>query len=291
MTFEVVKILAEENHEVVLICEALKVSRSSYYAWRKRLPSIRQCEDAALAGKIRDTHAMSRGTYGSPRVARELRDQGETCGKHRVARIMRKEGLAGVTKKKFRVQTTDSKHSEPISPRLLQTEVPATHPTRPNEAWVSDITYVPTAEGWLYLAIYLDVFTRKIVGYAMDEHLRTGLVLNALKMGLDRQAQGPQLAHSDRGIQYACHDYRSELARRKISISHSRKGNCYDNAFAESFFHTLKVELVHRMKFTTRKEAEFAIFEYIEVWYNRKRRHSSLGYRSPIKYEEAALAA
>lgn len=286
-----VKTLASENHNVVLICQALKVSRSGYYAWRKRPPSSRSLQDEKLARKIRDAHEMSRGTYGSPRVTSEIRDQGESCGKHRVARIMRAQGLVGVTRRKFRVQTTDSKHAEPIGRRVLQTEVPATHPSRPNQIWVSDITYVPTAEGWLYLAVYLDVFTRKIVGYGMADHLRTDLVLRALRMGLARQCQSPEVAHSDRGIQYACCDYRSELARRLITISHSRKGNCYDNAFAESFFHTLKVELVHRRKFMTRKEAESAIFEYIEVWYNRKRRHSSLGYRSPIKYEEAALAA
>jgi transposase InsO family protein len=207
---------------------------------------------------------------------------------------MRKEGLFGCAKRRFRVKTTDSNHSLPIAPRLFQTEAEATLPTRPNQVWGSDITYVPTEEGWLYLTVQLDLFTRKVVGYALTDHLQTEAVLEALRVAVRTQgldADSRLISHSDRGCQYASQSYRETLEMLGITASMSRRGNCYDNAYVESFFHTLKVELVHRRKFRTRAEASAAIFEYIEVWYNRRRLHSSLGYLSPIDYEAMALAA
>jgi putative transposase len=206
---------------------------------------------------------------------------------------MKAAGLAGCAKRQFRPITTNSNHHYPIAPRVFKVENPKTLPKRPNEIWVGDITYVPTDEGWLYLSTQLDVFTRKIVGYALTDHLRAEAVLEALRMGVSAQGLNPTglISHSDRGCQYAAEEYRMELMKLGITASMSRRGNCYDNAYAETFFHTLKVELVHRRRFRTRLEASKAIFEYIEVWYNRRRLHSSLGYMSPADYEAKALAA
>jgi transposase InsO family protein len=286
--------MASENIEVILICEVLRVSRSGYYSWLKRPISERKSENDKLTLEIRKIHKQSRETYGAPRIQAKLRNEGKRHGKARIARIMKREGLQGVAKKKYRVKTTDSEHNLPIAERIFQTEIASSQVTRPNQFWASDITYVPTDEGWLYLAVFLDLFTRKAVGFSMAEHLRTELVLNALDMALGRQnlLEGDELvSHSDRGCQYAAAAYRQRLDELGMTVSHSRRANCYDNAFAESFFHTLKVELVHRRRFKTRKEAMAAIFEYIEVWYNRQRLHSSLGYRTPIDYEHSALAA
>lgn len=293
MKFEMVrKIEKEKGSDVRTACLILRVSRSGYYAWMRRPVSRRKLENEKLVARMREIHAESRGTYGSPRVAKELREtDGKPVGRHRVARLMRNAGLFGCARRRFRIRTTDSNHDLPIAPRVLKTEDRKTHPTRPNEAWVSDSTYIATGEGWLFLTIQLDVFTRKVVGYSMTDHLRTDAVLASLEEALAAQASVPRIGHSDRGCQYASAAYRERMARLGIRPSMSRSGNCYDNAFAESFFHTLKVELVHRQNFKTREEAKRSVFEYIEVWYNRRRRHSALGYKSPADYEATALAA
>jgi len=221
---------------------------------------------------------------------------GFTCGRHRVARLMREAGIFGCQRRKFRpIGTTDSKHGLAPSPRVFQVERPETHPQAPNRVWVSDMTYVPTEEGWLYLTIQMDVFTRKIVGYAMSDDLGSEAVWESLKQALRRQpatwAGRGLVAHSDRGRQYASSQYRQNLALLGIASSMSRSGNCYDNAFAESFFHTLKVELTHRTRFQTREQARQAIEQYIDRWYNPSRLHSGLGYQTPEDYERQCLAA
>lgn len=286
--------MAEEKIEVKISCETLEVSRSGFYAWKVRPGPERAKENRILTEKMREVHQASRGTYGAPRLVQRLNAQGTPCSKARVVRLMREAGISGVAKKRFRVKTTDSNHELPIAPRVFQVEEPATWPTRPNEVWVGDLTYVPTNEGWLYLTIQMDVFTRKIVGYAMTDHMRVEAMLEALEMAILGQRPGEEqrlLSHSDRGCQYAADAYRSKIKELGVTASMSRRGNCYDNAYAESFFHTLKVELVHRRQFKTRAEAMAAIFEYIEVWYSRNRIHSALGYRSPMEYERAALQA
>lgn len=289
----VVKLL-RENVDVKTSCRVLQVSRSGFYAWLKRPQSKRDEENHKLVEQMRKIHEESRGTYGSPRIAKALSSKGQRCGRNRVARLMRKVGLFGCAKRRFRVRTTDSDHSLPIAPRVFQVEKPITLPKGPNQVWAGDITYIPTDEGWLFLTIQMDVFTRKIVGYALTDHLRAEAVLEALDVAIQSQdwdTHGKLISHSDRGCQYASENYRRTLDELGITASMSRRGNCYDNAYAESFFHTLKVELIHRRKFKTRAEATGAIFEYIEVWYNRRRLHSSLGYLSPADYEAKVLAA
>lgn len=289
-----VRKLLRERIEVKTSCQVLGLSRSGYYAWLQRPQSKREAQNRQLIERMREVHEESQGTYGAPRITRALREKRLDCGRNRVARLMRQAGLFGCAKRRFRVRTTDSNHDLPIAPRIFQVEKPACLPSRPNEVWVSDITYVPTEEGWLYLTIQLDVFTRKVVGYALTDHLRTEAVLESLRMAVQAQGLDPDgrlIAHSDRGCQYASEAYREQLKGLGIQASMSRKGNCYDNAYAESFFHTLKVELVHRRRFKTRREATMALFEYIEVWYNRRRLHSSLGYSNPVDYEAKALAA
>jgi putative transposase len=290
------KLKRKQNLPIELSCQTLEVSRSGYYAWVSRPESERDTENRTLIEQLRKIHAESDGTYGAPRAQAQLSEDGKVVSKNRVARLMKKAGIAGIAKQRYRVKTTDSDHPLPIAERIFQTEEPETWPTRPNAVWASDITYVPTDEGWLYLAIFLDVFTRKVVGHAMDLHLRTNLVTRALDMALGRQIgvsgkQNSLVGHSDRGCQYASEEYRERLKAAGITASMSRRANCYDNAYAESFFHTLKVELVHRRRFRTRDEARAAIFKYIEAWYNRKRLHSALGYVSPVRYEQAAHAA
>ncbi len=292
MKFEMVLKMSLQGIEVNTSCETLEISRSGYYAWKDRPESDRAKEDRLLTEKMHELHTESRGTYGAPRLMERLRALGNQCSKTRVARLMGEAGISGVAKNRYRVKTTDSNHQLPVAPRIFQVEEPATWPVRPNEVWVGDLTYVPTDEGWLYLTIQLDVFTRKVVGYAMTDHMRTEAMLEALRMAVLSQrpdAEQSLISHSDRGSQYAADEYRTKLKELKIKASMSRRGNCYDNAYAESFFHTLKVELVHRRRFKTRTEATAAIFEYIEVWYNRQRIHSALGYRSPMEYERAAL--
>lgn len=283
---------AEPNLDVKIICRTLKVSRAGYYAWRIRPESDRARESSELSAKVREVFERSRGTYGAPRIQKKLAELGEHHGKERIRKLMVKEELSAKPKKKF-VKTTDSKHDLPIAPRIIQTENQETMPVKPNEAWGSDITYIATKEGWLFLAIFLDLFTRKVVGMAMADHMRTELVLEALDSALGREAIGANslTAHSDRGVQFAAGVYRERLHVEGITASMSRKGNCYDNAYVESFFHTLKTELVYRTEFATREEARKAIFEFIEVWYNRERLHSSLGYKSPAEFERLAHTA
>ena len=283
--------LNTERVAVNLLCDTLSVSRSGYYSWLGRPPSIRAKANEDLLAQIRGIHEKSDGTYGSPRVTAELRAHGHSCGENRVAKVMRKNLIASEAVKKFKVTTTDSNHDLPIAERLFETEN-AGAVMAPNQVWSGDITYIATDEGWLFLAVFLDIFTRKIVGFSSDDNMRTTLILNALNMALGRQEvrQGELVAHSDRGSQYASEEFAARLRVIGIIASMSRKGNCYDNAHCESFFHSLKTELVYRKKFKTREEAKQAIFEWIEVWYNRQRRHSALDYRAPEEYEQLALA-
>jgi putative transposase len=284
--------LVTEQQDAGWCCYVLEVSRSGYYGWLRRPPSVRKTEDERIWQKIKKHWEDSRQTYGCPRITVKLRQDGESCGKNRVGRIMRENNIQGAGKKRFKVVTTDSNHNLPIADRIFKTEMAPEQVEKPNQYWGGDITYIPTEEGWLYLAIFLDLFTRKIVGHSMQSTMHTQLVLDALDMGLKRQCVSFErglVAHSDRGSQYAAEEYRNRLKANDIVASMSRKGNCYDNAFVESFFHTLKVELIYRMKFKTREEARRAIFEFIEVWYNRQRIHSSLDYKTPVEYESQSI--
>ncbi len=264
------------------MCRMLGVSKAGYFAWRDRPESPRGDEDRALTTRIHVIHAESRKTYGSPRVHRELRGQGTSISRKRVERLMRTAGIQVKPKARF-VVTTDSAHGLPVAPNLLEQNFTATAPDR---RWVTDITYVATEEGWLYVSAILDLFSRRAVGWAMQDRMDRSLVLSALDMAVGhRRPQPGLLHHSDRGSQYACEDYRRALTNHGMIASMSRRACCYDNAAMESFWHTLKVELIHRRRFQTRAEAKQAIFEYIEVFYNRLRRHSSIGYVSPVEFE------
>lgn len=271
------------EHTTARSCAVLGVSRSGYYAWRGRGPSARAAADAALRGQIHAAHAASRGTYGSPRIKRVLDRSGPPVGRHRVARLMRAARLQGRSHRRYRVQTTDSRHPEPIAPNRLAA---APAPTRPDQVWVTDITYVATEEGWLYLAGVMDRFSRRLVGWALGPSLATALPLAALQMAVRQRQPAPGLLHhSDRGVQYASGEYRACLQANRCVASMSRKANCYDNAAMEAFWSTLKNELVHRRRFATRAAANSAIFDYIETFYNRSRLHSALGYQSPLDFE------
>jgi putative transposase len=269
------------EYRVAWLCEALLVSRSGFYAWRQRRqrPAPRQVANAALSARIREAFALSRNTYGSPRLARALGCPGS---RNRIARLMRRQCLWARQRSKFRVATTDSRHDGPIAPnRLLDLKV-----ERPDQVWVTDATCVLTAQGWLYLVAVLDAFSRRVLGWAMHERLEVEVPMAALRMALSRRRPSPGLIlHSDRGAQFACGAYRGLLARHGLVASMSRKGNCYDNAFIESFWSSLKYEVVWPRKFATRAEAKAALFDYIESFYNRSRLHSSLGYVSPIAFE------
>jgi transposase InsO family protein len=273
------------EHPILSLCLYLEVSASGYYDWQKRrvCPGPRALEDQVLAQDIEQIHADSWQTYGSPRVEKELRKTGRCHGRNRVARLMKQKDLCGRQKARYRVQTTDSNHDQPIAPnRLAQ----APKATAPNQLWVADITYIETKEGWLYLAAILDLYSRKIVGWAMSERIDTVLVLKALAMALlHRNPPANLLFHSDRGVQYASGDYRHALSQAGLIASMSRSGNCYDNATMESFWSTLKLELVYRRRFHTRAQAQSQIFDYIETFYNRQRAHSALGYLSPVDFE------
>jgi transposase InsO family protein len=271
---------------VAALCRITNVSRSGYYAWLSRKPSERQSENETLLCRIRQFFERSKRTYGSPRILRELRAEGIACGKHRVARLMRQAGLRVVLARRFRA-TTDSKHALPVAQNLLGQDFTA---TKADERWAADITYLWTGEGWLYLAVVLDLFSRRIVGWSMQASLHKELVVDALSMALCQRRPGPGLLHhSDRGSQYASETFQEALGAAGIVCSMSRRGNCWDNAVVESFFGTLKQELVHRCRFATRDVARRKVFEYIEPWYNRQRRHSSLGYVSPTEFERKAL--
>jgi transposase InsO family protein len=267
------------------MCRVLNVSRAGYYAWGKRPTARHAREDQRLGLDIAAIYRESCGRYGSPRVHFELRERGQRTGRKRVARLMRTAGLRARGPRRFRC-TTDSRHGMAIKQNLLDRQF--TMPTA-NRGWVTDITYLWTLEGWLYLAVIIDLFSRRVVGWSLSERLERGIVLDALKMALqDRHPPQGLLHHSDRGSQYASHEYQELLAVHGIQSSMSRKGNCWDNAVAESFFATLKVELVYRRRWRTRTHARNEIFEYIEVFYNRRRRHSALGYLSPDEFEHLA---
>jgi putative transposase len=272
---------------VGLLCEAVGVSRSAYYAWTKSTPSKRKVVNERLLAEIRAIHAEHEARYGSPRILNELRERGHDVGKHRVARLMRENGIWARIRRRFR-HTTDSNHKLPVAPNLLDQDFNA---ASPNQAWVGDITYIWTAEGWAYLAVLLDLFSRRVVGWALRKSLNRELAVSALKRALRRRRPAPGLVHhTDRGSQYASAEYRAILAQHGARGSMSAAGNCYDNAVAESFFATLKKELVHGCAFETRSEAYDAVAHYIENYYNAKRRHSAAGNRSPIKFELAHSA-
>lgn len=272
----------EAQYPVALMCRVLGVARSGFYAAQTRAASARAQADGRLRVTIRTIHATSRRTYGSPRVHAELRAQGVRCGRKRVARLMRGEGLVGRRRRRYRV-TTQSRHAHPVAPNVLARRFAV---TAPNQVWVGDITYLPTREGWLYLAILVDLGSRRVVGWAMRATLDRSLALEALEMALVGRQPGPGVVHhTDRGSQYACGEYRARLAAHGLTASMSRTGDGWDNAVAESFFATLKTELVHEADWSTRAAARAAVFEYLEVWYNRQRRHSALGYLSPVEYE------
>lgn len=269
---------------LAVLCRCVGVSKTGFLAWRNRPKSPRAGADRQLSVAIEAIHRQQQGRYGSPRIQRELRDQGQRVSRKRVARMMRELGISGDPPRR-RVCTTDSDHDLPVAPNLLAQDFTA---AAPDQRWVTDITYIPTDEGWLYLSAIQDLFSRRIIGWAMEAHMETSLVLRALDMAIAaRRPQAGLIHHSDRGSQYASRDYRRALADRGIDISMSRRGNCYDNACAESFWGRLKVELVHRTRFRTRDEARTAIMAYIEGYYNRIRRHSALGYVSPDAFEAA----
>ena len=273
------------EHAILALCQLLNVSPSGFYAWQQRRdhPGPRAVANQTLTRQIATVFAESRQTYGSPRVQQALRQQGCRHGRNRIARLMRTAGWCGRQKGRYRVQTTDSQHDHPIAPNHLAAVAQA---TAPNQIWVMDITYIPTGEGWLYVAAVLDLYSRKIVGWAMSHRSNTTLVLQALAMALrHRQPPAKLLCHSDRGVQYAATDYRHALTRAGLIASMSRKGNCYDNATMESFWSTLKWELVYRRDFTSHHQARTEIFDYIECFYNPKRLHSALNFRSPVDFE------
>lgn len=264
------------------MCRVLQVSTSGFYAWRERPESRRAQENRRLAVEIKAVHAESRQNYGSPRVHQELKSRGIPCSENRVARLMRVEGVRARTVRRFRA-TTDSSHGLPVAPNHLDRQF---KPARVNACWAGDITYIWTREGWLYLSVVMDLFSRRIVGWSMQPRLEKALVLDALKMALSgRRPAGGLLLHSDRGGQYASHAYQELMQGHGLLCSMSRKANCWDNAVVESFFSTLKRELVHHRDYRSREEARREVFEYVEVFYNRRRRHSSLRYMTPAEYE------
>lgn len=265
------------------MCRALGVSKAGYYAWCDREPSLRAKQDAVLRLEIAAIHRISRETYGSPRVHQELRVRGIRCSRKRVARLMRTYDLVAKIRRRYKVCTTFSKHNLPIAQNLADRRFDI---TELNRLWVGDITYVQTDEGWLYLAALLDAASRRVIGWSCKDHLGTDIVLEPLRMALrERKTASGVIVHSDRGCQYASHAHRALLESNGFHCSMSRAGNCYDNAVAESFFATLKNELIYRRHWSTRREAQVAIDAWISNWYNRHRRHSKLGYLSPVEYE------
>jgi putative transposase len=274
------------------MCRVLEVSRSGFYAAERRTPSSRVAENESLRMVIGAIHETSRATYGSPRIHRELQAAGRNCGRHRVARLMRESGLRAKPNRRYRPVTTNSKHEYGIAENVLRRRFGVKETGGLNRAWCGDITYIRTAEGWLYLAVLLDLGSRMVVGWAMRDSLEADLSVETLRMALARRNPGKGLLHhSDRGVQYAALDYRELLAAHQMTSSMSRRANCYDNAVAESFFATLRWELLDRREWPTRAAARSAIFEYIEIWYNRQRRHSALDYLSPWQYEQRIMSA
>jgi transposase InsO family protein len=270
------------------MCRVLGVTRSGYYGWKRRGQSRWVRRDEILLEKIKESHRQSNGRYGSPNIHKDLREWGYRCSRKRVARLMREAGLRSKTVKRFKV-TTQSKHTLPVAENLLQRDFTAMAPTK---AWVSDITYLWTRQGWLYLCVILDLWDRKVVGWNISEGLGAELVVETLRRAVVRRKPGDGLVfHSDRGIQYCSEAFRAELRRYSMLQSMSRKGDCWDNAVAESFFGILKRELVYHETYHTRDDARLSLFQYIEGWYNRKRRHSTLGRVSPLEFENIAQAA
>ncbi|SHF52217.1 putative transposase [Desulforamulus putei DSM 12395] len=266
------------------MCQVLEVSRSGYYSWRKRPKNERKKANERLLKEIKDSYNRSRGLYGVRKITKELNNKKKIkCGHNRVYRLMKENGIASKRPRRFKA-TTNSKHNYPVAENLLNQNFKV---NQPNKVWVSDITYVPTDEGWLYFAAIIDLCHKKVVGWSMDSTMTKELVINALEQAVHR-ARPPKgvIHHSDRGSQYASHAYQTLLKKYGFIASMSRKGNCYDNACAEFFFSTLKNELIYQSHFKTREEARQAIFEYVEVFYNRIRLHSSLGYMSPCEYEQ-----
>jgi putative transposase len=272
-----------DSYPVRLMCAVLEVSPAGYYTWRERPVSERTKSSVVLLAAIRQVHQDSGGRYGSPRIHAVLRKQGRGVSRGRIERTMSRHGIRAIMVPPRRVRTTDSRHGLPIAPNLIARDFTA---PAPNRVWLADITYIPTAEGWLYLAAVMDLFSRKIVGWAMRDHMQVELASTALTMAV--QQQRPQhglIHHSDRGVQYASHAYRDALTNAGIVASMSRKADCYDNAPMESFFHTLKTELVHHRNYNTRAEAQRDLFAFIEGFYNRTRLHSAIGYIAPIEME------
>lgn len=266
-----------------LMCKVLEVTRSGYHAWRNRPESARRRRDHQLALKIRAFHKASRGTYGSPRIHGDLKDAGEAVGRKRVARIMRQEGLSGQAPRRFR-RTTDSKHNLPVAENIVERDF---NPPAANQVWAGDITYIRSWEGWMYLAVVIDLFSRRVVGWAIADHMRTELVLDAMKMAVGRRSPPRGLVfHSDRGSQYASGEFQAYLRAHGIRSSMSRKGDCWDNAVAESFFGTLKRELIERHTWPTKASVMLAVVDYIAFFYNGQRRHSYIDNISPVDYEE-----
>jgi putative transposase len=270
------------------MCQVLAVKPSGYYRWRRRMhkPSGREVDRLQLIEQIREVHQRSDGRYGSPRVHRQLRKQGRRCTRRTVEKLMKQQQIRSKRSRRFRVRTTDSNHPHPVAPNTLNRQFQQPRPL--NTVWLTDITYVPTDEGWLYLAAVMDLASRRIVGWATADHLRTELPLAALHQALQQRPRVPGqelLHHSDRGVQYACGDYQQILQQHGLDCSMSRVGDCYDNAVMESFFKTLKAELINHERYRTRKEAEASIYPYIELFYNHQRLHSALGYQSPVEYE------
>ena len=281
MKFELID-RGKKDFPVQRLCRVLGVSQSGYFAWCGRLPSQRQRQDMVLLAHVRSAFALSNGTYGSPRMTRELRDQGLAVGRRRTARLMQDNGLRARQKRRFK-RTTDSEHAWPIAPNLLDQDFSA---AAPNQKWSPDISYIWTREGWLYLAIVMDLFSRRIIGWAVSDRLHRHLALAALRRAFAIRRPGPGLiCHSDRGSQYCSIDYQSELRKKEALASMSGNGNCYDNAIVETFLKTSKSELVWRTIFLTRQSAEAAIGRYIDSFYNPVRRHSSLDFISPAAYE------
>jgi transposase InsO family protein len=272
-----------ESYSVVELCQALEVSRSGYYAWCKRGEGKRAQENEALRGKMLELFEAHRRVYGSPRLTAALKKSGVSCSRNRVARHMSALGLRARQKRSYRPRTTDSRHDYPIAPNRLEERG---KPQIVNRVWVSDITYIDTEAGWLYLAGVMDLCSRRIVGWACAEHMKTGLVMEALRGAIRERSPAPGLLHhSDRGCQYASHEYRKALKEIHSVPSMSAAGDCYDNAAMESFWSSLKTEWLHGQRFQTHHEAELAIFDYIETFYNPKRLHSALGYQSPVEFE------
>jgi transposase InsO family protein len=277
------KALQEQGYRIGDLCAAFGVSRSGYHRARTAAPSARVRKDAQLAAQLRELHRQSRGTYGRPRLTRALRQGGWRHSPKRVARLLRSLGLRGVQRGRFRPQTTDSRHEQGIAPNRLQDQAP---PAAPDQIWVADITYIPTTEGWLYVAGVLDRCSRRVLGLAMAARLDTSLPEAALRQALARRGRPRDVIHhSDRGIQYTSARYRQILQQHRCEASMSRRANCYDNAHMESFWGTLKAELLAGRTFATRAAARLAIFEYVEIFYNRTRLHSALGYLSPVDFE------